>query len=144
MHIRSLERNDRPSWERLWRGYLAFYHARVPEPVFDSTFERLLADEPYEPNALVAVLEGDLVGLVHFLEHRHCWKSENVIYLQDLFAVAEIRGRGVGRALIEAVYAVADRTGKESVYWTTENTNETAMRLYDRLANRTKFIKYQR
>ena len=105
---------------------------------------RLLTDEAYEPNALVAVRNGSLVGLVHFLEHRHCWKTENVIYLQDLFAAPTARGLGVGRALIEAVYDIADQTAAGTVYWTTENTNETAMRLYDKLATRTKFIKYQR
>ncbi|HPE46769.1 MAG TPA: GNAT family N-acetyltransferase [Hyphomonas sp.] len=144
MHVRPLERIDRLGWERLWRGYLAFYQANVPESVFDVTFERLLTDEAYEPNALVAVRNGSLVGLVHFLEHRHCWKTENVIYLQDLFAAPTARGLGVGRALIEAVYDIADQTAAGTVYWTTENTNETAMRLYDKLATRTKFIKYQR
>jgi GNAT superfamily N-acetyltransferase len=144
MHVRPLERIDRLGWERLWRGYLAFYQTNVPESVFDMTFERLLTDEAYEPNALVAVRNGSLVGLVHFLEHRHCWKTENVIYLQDLFAAPTARGLGVGRALIEAVYDIADQTAAGTVYWTTENTNETAMRLYDKLATRTKFIKYQR
>ena len=144
MHVRPLERIDRLGWERLWRGYLAFYQANVPESVFDVPFERLLTDEAYEPNALVAVRNGSLVGLVHFLEHRHCWKTENVIYLQDLFAAPTARGLGVGRALIEAVYDIAVQTAAGTVYWTTENTNETAMRLYDKLATRTKFIKYQR
>ena len=144
MHIRSLERNDRRGWGRLWRGYLAFYETSIPDDIFDVTFERLLTDKSYEPNALVAKTEGELVGLVHFLEHRHCWKTENVIYLQDLFVASDARATGVGRALIEAVYRIADRAEAGAVYWTTEHTNETAIRLYDKVATRTKFIKYQR
>ncbi|HPE47867.1 MAG TPA: GNAT family N-acetyltransferase [Hyphomonas sp.] len=144
LQIRPLAKSDRETWERLWRAYLAFYHTSVPDSVFDTTFKRLMTDEPYEPSAFVAALGNELVGLVHFLEHRHCWKIENVVYLQDLFVVPEARSTGVGRALIQAVYQIADQSGLGVVYWTTEHTNDTAIRLYDRIASRTKFIKYQR
>jgi len=136
-------RADEPHWRRLWSAYLRFYETDLPEEVYLTTFDRLLSDA--DPQyGLIAELDGRPVGLVHYLFHRHCWKIEDVCYLQDLYADPEARGRGVGRALIEAVYAAADRKGAPSVYWTTQTFNDTARRLYDRIGRVTPFIKYQR
>jgi GNAT superfamily N-acetyltransferase len=82
--------------------------------------------------------------LVHYLFHRHCWRIEDVCYLQDLYAAPEVRGRGVGRALIEAVYRAADAAGAPSVYWLTQDFNATARQLYDRIGHVTPFVKYVR
>ena len=141
--VRSLTRADEPQWRRLWTAYLRFYESEVSEEVYLTTFDRLLSgDEPMF--GLIAEVDGRPVGLVHYLFHRHCWKLEEVCYLQDLFADPEARGLGVGRALIEAVYAAADEAGKPTVYWTTQHFNAEARKLYDRIGQLTPFIKYQR
>lgn len=142
--IRPIRQDDKAEWRRLWTAYLAFYESTVSEEVYQTTFARLLSDDPHEYNCLVAEQGGKLVGLVHFLFHRHCWKVENTIYLQDLYADPDVRGTGVGRALIEAVYAAGDEAGCPSVYWMTQDFNATARQLYDRIATLTPFIKYSR
>lgn len=142
--IRALRPDDQPQWAGLWTGYLAYYETSLPQEVYASTFERLLGDDAHEFHALVAELDGRLVGLTHYLFHRHAWKVENVCYLQDLYASPETRGTGIGRALIEAVYAAADANGAPNVYWLTQDFNATARRLYDRIGVQTPFIKYQR
>jgi len=142
--IRPLTTEDRAEWARLWTGYLDYYQTSVPEAVYDSTFARLLGDDPQDFSCLLAVVDGRPVGLVHYLFHRHNWKIENVCYLQDLYADPSVRGKGVGRALIEAVYAAADANGTPAVYWLTQDFNETARRLYDRVAQVTPFIRYNR
>lgn len=142
--VRALRAEDRPAWAEMWRDYLAFYKTTVPEAVYDSTFARLLGNDPRDFNALVAERKNRLVGLTHYLFHRHGWKIEEVCYLQDLYARPETRGTGVGRALIEAVYAAADAHGAPSVYWLTQDFNDTARHLYDRIGELTPFIKYQR
>lgn len=142
--IRALRPEDRPQWAALWHGYLEFYETALPDAVYDSTFARLLGDDPQDFSALVAEADGRLVGLTHYLFHRHAWKIENVCYLQDLYAAPEMRGKGVGRALIEAVYAAADERGAPTVYWLTQEFNDTARKLYDRIGMLTPFIKYQR
>ena len=144
IEIRAVTAEDEQVWRELWHGYLTFYESSVAEEVYASTFQRLLSDEPYDPSALIAWDGTKAVGLVNYLFHRHCWRIENVCYLQDLFASPAARGKGVGRALIEAVYRVADEAGCPTVYWTTAEDNETARKLYDRLATKTEFIKYQR
>lgn len=144
VEIRPLTSADEAEWRRLWTDYLTFYETSVADAVYVSTFARLLGDDPADFQGLLAWVEGRPVGLVHYLFHRHCWRIENVCYLQDLFADPAVRGHGIGRALIEAVYAAADRAGSPSVYWLTQDFNAEARRLYDRVGEVTPFIKYQR
>lgn len=142
--IRPLTASDHGEWRRLWTLYLAFYESTVPEEVYAATWQRLLSEDPGEPGGLLALVGDQPVGLVHYLYHRHCWKVEDVCYLQDLYVDEEQRGTGLGRRLIEAVYAVADKAGCPTVYWTTQHFNAAGRRLYDRVGNLTPFIKYSR
>lgn len=142
--IRPLRTEDEADWRRLWTGYLQFYQTTVPEAVYASTFARLLGDDPQDFSALVAEVDGRLLGLTHYLFHRHAWKIENVCYLQDLYVDPQARGLGLGRKLIEAVYAQADAAGAPAVYWLTQDFNHQARQLYDRIAKVTPFIRYIR
>ncbi len=142
--IRPLQQTDEAEWRRLWTDYLTFYKTSVPEAVYASTFARLLGDDPQDFSALVAEGENGLLGLTHYLFHRHCWKIENTCYLQDLYVDPAARGTGLGRALIEAVYARADAAGSPAVYWLTQDFNHEARLLYDRIAKVTPFIRYNR
>ncbi len=142
--IRPLRATDEADWRRLWTGYLAFYQTTVPETVYASTFARLLGEDPQDFSALVAESDGRLLGLTHYLFHRHAWKIENVCYLQDLFVDPAARGTGLGRQLIQAVYARADAASAPAVYWLTQDFNAEARQLYDRIAKVTPFIRYIR
>ena len=142
--VRALRASDRDQWAALWTAYLEFYETSVAPEVYESTFARLLGDDPNQFNCFVAETEGRLVGLTHYLFHAHAWKIERVCYLQDLYADPSVRGTGVGRALIEAVYAAADAEGAPAVYWLTQEFNHTARRLYDRVAVLSPFIRYNR
>ena len=143
--IRPLCSEDERQWRALWTGYLDYYETSVPEAVYATTFARLLGSDPQDFNALVAETpDGRLLGLVHYLFHRHCWKVEDVCYLQDLFVAPEARGTHLGRKLIEAVYAAADSNGTPAVYWMTQDFNREGRRLYDRVGKLTPFIRYSR
>ncbi|WP_298297466.1 GNAT family N-acetyltransferase [uncultured Litoreibacter sp.] len=142
--IRPLEAADRDAWGVLWTAYLDFYDSTVPQTVYDTYFGRLLGDDPQDYHGLIALYDGQPVGLTHYLFHRHGWSVENVCYLQDLYVDPGLRGTGAGRALMEAVYAAADEAGAPGVYWLTQDFNETARKLYDRIGEKTPFIKYKR
>lgn len=150
LEIRPIEATDEAEWRRLWTLYLEFYESSVPEEVYRTTFARILGEHAkgeasfYDPRGLLALAGGKPVGLVHYIYHRHGWRIEPVCYLQDLYAAPEVRGTGVGRALIEAVYARADADGCPSVYWMTQEFNAEARKLYDRIGKLTPFIKYSR
>lgn len=140
--IRPLVQSDHADWRRLWTDYLTFYKATVPVEVYATTWKRLFSEGEFEPKGFIAIVDGKPAGLVHYLFHRSCWSLVNNCYLQDLFADPEVRGTGVGRALIEAVHAEAGKAGVKNVYWMTHETNEAGRRLYDRVARRTGFIEY--
>jgi GNAT superfamily N-acetyltransferase len=139
--------NDYEQWLPLWVGYNAFYGrsgaSALPAEVSDTTWKRFFeASEPM--HALVAEQGGELVGLAHYLYHRSTTAIQPICYLQDLFTKEEARGQGVGRALIAEVYEQAKLAGSSRVYWQTHETNQTAMLLYDRIAERSGFLVYRK
>lgn len=141
---RAVTADDFAVWRELWRTYLVFYDTAVDDEIYTTTFARLLNNEPYDPNGLLAMVDDEVVGLTHYMQHRHCWRLENVTYLQDLFTTEAARGCGVATALIEAVYRIADVADCPRVYWLTHELNHTARHLYDKIATKTEFVKYQR
>ncbi|MGB5557212.1 MAG: GNAT family N-acetyltransferase [Paracoccaceae bacterium] len=143
VEIRKVHGGDYDEWHRLWTGYLAYYETELPEATKRHAFDRLLSDAS-ACNGYLAVEGERPVGLVHYIFHEHMWRPEGVCYLQDLYSDPEARGTGVGRALIEAVYAAADAKGVPRVYWLTQDFNATARRLYDRIGKLSPFIKYDR
>ena len=142
--LRPIQPGDKDAWRALWTAYLEFYETSVSDAVYDATFDRLCDPMVTDQNGILAVLNDRPVGLVHYIYHAHNWRLDPVCYLQDLYADPEVRGTGVGRKLIEAVYAQADTDGCPSVYWMTQEFNTTARRLYDRIGQVTPFIKYTR
>jgi GNAT superfamily N-acetyltransferase len=141
--IRDLSPSDRPDWEEMWARYLEFYAEPLDPVVIEATWSRL--NDPAEPMfALVAVHAGLVVGIVHCVLHRGTWAVHDLCYLEDLFVTSEMRGSGIGRALVEGVYARADELQCDRVYWLTHETNSTARKLYDQIAIRSGFIQYRR
>lgn len=141
--IRPLAPGDQAAWWPLWRGYQAFYEVAISDDVSTVTWNRLL--DPAEPMAGALAWDGQRpIGLVHHIRHRSCWTAGDYVYLQDLFVAQGTRGGGVGRALIEHVYAVAREAGCSRVHWLTQETNADAMKLYDRIADRSGFVQYRK
>jgi ribosomal protein S18 acetylase RimI-like enzyme len=142
--VRTLQPADRDQWSGLWQGYLDFYETALPADVTELTWRRLMDPEAPILGFCAARADGALLGIVHYLFHPVTWAAGPRCYLEDLFTTPEARGLGVGRALIETVYAAADARGADQVYWLTRSTNATARRLYDQVASATDFIKYRR
>lgn len=147
LEIRSIRPSDREAWLPLWDGYNAFYGrsgpTALPRAITDVTWARFF--DGLEPvHGLVAVRDGTLVGLVHYLFHRSTTMIAPTCYLQDLFTSPAARGSGVGRALIEAVYSAAREAGAGRVYWHTHESNATARQLYDRVAEMPGFLLYRK
>ena len=147
MIVRPAERADFERWLPLWNGYNAFYGrsgaTALPDEITRTTWSRFF-DAVESVHALVAERDGTLVGLAHYLFHRSTIAIADTCYLQDLYTSEAARGQGVGEALIEAVYAAAAKAGSVRVYWQTHETNATAMRLYDQVAERSGFVVYRK
>lgn len=141
--VTRLREADRSRWAELWRGYLDFYETQLPRERYENTWRRLM-----DPNGAIYGFgareseTGPLIGITHYLFHAHAWNDRDVCYLQDLFVHAGIRGRGIGKKLIEAVATSARERGCFRLYWTTKEDNAAARRLYDHIARFNGFIRY--
>lgn len=145
--IRPVQQSDFPQWKPLWDGYNAFYGRKDQTALPDATTQMTWSPffDACEPvHALVAEQSGQLLGLVHFIYHRSTISIAPTCYLQDLFTLESARAKGVGRALIEQVYKLARQAGSSRVYWLTHESNETAMKLYDKVAEKSGFVVYRK
>jgi ribosomal protein S18 acetylase RimI-like enzyme len=144
VRTRLLQAGDRERWDTLWRGYLEFYRHDLPSQVTEFTWRRLI--DPAQPLHGFVAIDADarVIGFVHYFFHPSSWSAGSYCYLEDLFVDPAGRSRGVGRALIEAVYRAADEHGADRVYWHTENTNVRAQGLYRQVAVQTPFLQFRR
>ena len=147
IEIRHVTPADFEAWLPLWEGYNSFYgrsgDTALPHEVTQLTWRRFLdQDEPMY--AMVAERAGELLGLAHYLFHRSTILADNTCYLQDLFTLESERGKGVGRKLINGVYAQAKAGGSKRVYWLTHEANQTAMQLYNSISERSGFVVYRK
>lgn len=143
LEIKAVDAGDFEIWLALWEGYQHFYEVDLPKSVTETTWRRFL--DPAEPmRAAIAKIGEKALGLAHSVYHRSTWATTDFCYLQDLFVAHDARGLGVGRALIEHVYADARRSGSPRVYWSTHETNRNAMQLYERIADRSGFLIYRK
>lgn len=139
--IRSALPSDESAWRKLWRGYLDFYGSKIPEEVTSRTWKRIL-DPDSAITCVVAELDGQVCGFANCVVHENTWETQPICYLEDLYVDPAVRGRGVGRALIEWLRNAMRAEGWARLYWHTHENNETARRLYDRFAEADDFVRY--
>ncbi len=140
--LRAPQEGDFAAWSDLWRGYLEFYESEEPLAQYRHAFEHLLSEDPARFQGILAIGEDGPIGLAHYVFHPNIRRPEGSCYLQDLFTDPKARGRGVGRALIEAVSEAAQARGVVEIYWMTQEFNYQGRMLYDRVGMKTPFIKY--
>jgi len=145
VRIRPLAEKDKSAWLRLFKGYIEFYKATIADEIIEATWRRMLAGEPDFHVGLVAAGDDDRpIGIAHILFHRSTWSLTQYCYLEDLFVEPTLRAKGVGRALIDAVYAEADARNCTRTYWMTQEFNYRARGLYDQVATKSPFVQYRR
>ncbi len=142
LSIRPLQDADRPAWETLYEGYAAFYNV-TQTPAMRATVWGWIMDPSRETEALVAVDDaGTLLGLAHFRPYARPLSATTGGFLDDLFVSPAARGLGAADALLTAVQAEGTRRGWSVIRWITAEDNYRARAVYDRLADRTKWVTY--
>lgn len=143
LHCTAPDVADREAWASLYRGYAVFYRVPMPEAQLDTLWGWLL-DPGHEVQGLL-VRDGDQVlGLAHFRPYPRPLRAGYGMFLDDLYVIEPARGRGAGRALIDAVSDIARARGMSLVRWITADDNHPARMLYDRIATRTWWVTYDR
>lgn len=139
--IRPIEAKDEAAWTALWRGYQTFYEVELSEEVNARTWERLLTRD--DMGALVAVdSEGRCIGILNYVIHDITWSIAPVCYLEDLFVDPGLRGGGAGRRMIETLTEMGRKQGWHRIYWQTARDNVRAQSLYNKIAERTGWVRY--
>ena len=139
--VRPLEPADHDAWATLFAAYREFYELDEEPDVVDRVWG-WIQDDAHEVNALVAVCDGEMVGFAHHRMYARPAEGGSGLFLDDLFTAAHVRGRGVARALIHRLAAIAREHGAAKVRWVTAADNATAQRLYDDIAERTHWVTY--
>jgi len=140
--VRAVEARDEAAWRRLFSDYGVFYATRFDDAQLDHVWS-LLLDPAGRVDALVAEIDGEVVGIAHYRSHPDTFGTGNDWYLDDLFTAPDARGTGVGTALIEHLTALAKATGPGTLRWITAEDNAAAQRVYDRIATRTTWVTYE-
>jgi len=137
-NIRRPKINDKDQWESLWRDYLEYYQSELSDEVTALLWQRI-HDNQHPINCFVAEdsSTSKLIGLVHYLPHPSTWKAKLYCYLEDLYVSPSVRGGGLGAALIKAVSDEAKKQNWSDVYWLTEENNQRARGLYDKITGGT-------
>ncbi|PKG34688.1 GNAT family N-acetyltransferase [Psychrobacter sp. Sarcosine-3u-12] len=138
-----LSKADYDAWLKLWQSYLIFYETRLPPSTTEKTWRNLL-DSNMPIYSFGAWVDETLVGITHVVLHPNTWNTTECCYLEDLYVSESARGQGIGRALIEQVYDFADKQHCNRVYWTTQEGNTTARKLYDAIATQTDMMQYRK
>ena len=140
--IRDATPADESGWRALWDQYLAFYEVDLAPEVTAATWARLM--DPASPVKARLAFDGDtMVGFAIHLNHPSTWVLGNDCYLEDLFLAPAARGKGLGRALIEDLQALARAKGWHRLYWHTDEGNTVARRLYDRFTPYDGHVRYR-
>ena len=130
--IRPITLSDNARWLELFKEYVIFYKSKVSDEQFELTWQRIHSD--FNMYGLIAELDGQIVGIAHYIFRPSTWEVEDFCYLEDLFVDPKVRGAGVGRALINELEKIAIAKGSKRLYWTTAPDNEVARKLYDKVA----------
>ena len=140
--IRAIEEKDKSQWLKLWAGYLEFYKSTISTEQTELTWKRLINNE-LKMFGFVAENEDGVIGFTHCLFRPSTWTETDYCYLEDLFVDPNIRGKGIGRALMEKVVEFAKQKESKRVYWTTQEFNKTARVLYDSITPVSEFVQYR-
>lgn len=140
--IREPTIDDYEQWKTVFAGYQKFYRSQIPEDTIEYTWTRFFDPDAFM-GAVVAELNGKVVGLAHYLYHDSTWNTKKSLYLEDLFVDKSARGKNVGRALIEKVAEIGNKAGAFRIYLHTQEYNSSGRSLYDSVLPLTSFIVYR-
>ena len=141
MKIVKLSSSHLQQWQELYSAYAQFYKTPMSTETLNTVWQ-WLSDNKLR--GLGAVNDDQtLIGIAHWAPLLRPLRGAPMGYLHDLFVLPQSRGAGVGAKLIEVVAQDARKDGCDLLRWATAYDNHTAMRLYDHIAVKTKWVIYE-
>lgn len=130
---------------------LSIRNAGIEDTGLILMFIRKLAEYEREPDAVVATEEdlrrdgfgpepkfrcviaewqGQPAGFALFFHNYSTWLGRPGIYLEDLFVLPEMRGNGIGKAMLRHLAQIAVRENCYGLRWLVLEWNEPALKFY--------------
>ena len=88
-----------------------------------------------EPKYRCVIAEWDNMpaGFAFFFYNYSTWRGRPGLYLEDLFVLPELRGKGIGKALLKHMAQIAVRENCYGIRWMVLEWNEPALKFYESL-----------
>lgn len=141
--FRPITDSDREAWLELWDGYLKFYKEDLPQAQTELTWSRFFEDS-FNLHGFVVEVDGVVAGLAHCSFTNSTWLEKPDLYLEDLFVSPAFRRQGLGEFLIQRCAEFALASGARRLYWQTQRSNETAQKLYYKVAALSEYIIFEK
>jgi GNAT superfamily N-acetyltransferase len=80
---------------------------------------------------IVAEWNGQPAGFAFFFYNYSTWRGRPGLYLEDLFVLPELRGHGIGKALLQELAKIAVNEHCYGIRWMVLEWNEPALKFYE-------------
>ena len=141
--FRTIRKSDREAWGPLWAGYLVFYKETLESSQTELTWSRFF-DDAFNLHGFVVEVDGKVVGFAHCSFTNSTWLEKPDLYLEDLFVSPDFRRQGLGEFLIRNCADFAKDAGSRRLYWQTQRSNESAQKLYSKIATLSEYIIFEK
>jgi len=129
--VKALTIDDRMGWESLWQGYQNHLRSRLPDSVVGETWLKLM-DARVPLYGLAGFIDTyRMAGIIHYSFSPSSWSKGPMCQIQDLYVGNELRGQGVGHALIDGAFIAADKEKCSQVFWHLNRSDFRAKLLLD-------------
>ena len=140
--IRPVKAEDRVGWGRLYAGYAAFYMVTQTEDMRARVWSWLMSGENGLNGLVAEDAQGKLIGLAHFRPFARPLSATIGGFLDDLFVDPDARGSGAADLLMDHLKSEGQKRGWSVIRWITAEDNYRARKLYDKLADKTRWVTY--
>ena len=140
--IRDIQLKDKDQWEKLYKGYADFYKVEMNDKILQTVW-KWLHEKSHEVNGLVYEVDGNIVGLAHYIRMPSPLRGQDIGFLDDLFVDPTHRGQRVGEKILNKLKEISKSKRWNLVRWITREDNLRAKSLYNRVSEKTTWDVYE-
>lgn len=131
--IRTANENDVPAIFALIKELAEFEKLADQINTTENELRKILFGEDRFVEILLAEFNGEIVGQALFFKNFSTFLGKPGIYLEDLYVKPEMRGKGIGKMLLDKIISIAKERNYGRVEWSVLDWNESAIDFYKKI-----------